>query len=128
LLGVTASSIGNLLEIARVTGCYELRDGRAVVGFRDGWTCSSTHEGCGTRNNKDKRKFILDHLGSIEYRTLACATLEEAKKCELELKANRAVCKFPNVNVVILIYQAHRSSIRRFGLRSHAPASVCLSL
>ena len=45
--------------------------------------------GCGTRNNKDKRNWILDHLGSIEYQTIACTTVEEAKDCERKLRENR---------------------------------------
>jgi hypothetical protein len=82
-------------------GCYELRDGEQLLVFGMGGHVAQrmtsllpAPEGCGTRNNKGKRKFILDHLGSVEYRTLACASLEEAKKCERELKANRAAYEF----------------------------------
>ncbi|WP_298392226.1 hypothetical protein [Flavobacterium sp.] len=35
--------------------------------------------GVGTRNNSDKRDFILKHWKSLEYRTLSTATREEAK-------------------------------------------------
>ena len=53
--------------------------------------------GCGTRNNNDKRKYVFDHLGDIEYRTLACSTPEEAKECERNLKTNSAEYKFKNL-------------------------------
>jgi len=50
--------------------------------------------GCGTRNNEAKRKYVFDHLGEIEYRTIACVTTEEAIRQERELRANRAVYMF----------------------------------
>jgi hypothetical protein len=78
-------------------GCYELRDGVQLVLYGMGGHVAERMAsilpaplGCGHRDNRAKREFILDHLGSIEYRTLACATLEEARKCERELKVNRA--------------------------------------
>jgi hypothetical protein len=82
-------------------GCYELRDGTQLVlyGMSSHVAVRMTSLlpaplGCGTRNNKDKRRYVLDHLGSIQYRTVACATREEAKRCERELQANRMGYKF----------------------------------
>jgi hypothetical protein len=79
-------------------GCYELRFGeRQLVLFGMGSHVAQRMAsllpapfGCGTRNNGDKRNYVLEHLGCIEYRTIACTTTEEAKECEGELKANRA--------------------------------------
>ena len=43
--------------------------------------------GVGTRNNSDKRDFILKHWKSLEYRTFETVTREEAKQIEDQLKA-----------------------------------------
>lgn len=82
-------------------GCYELRHGMQLVLFGMGSHVAERMTsllpapfGCGTRNNRDKRKYVFDHLGSVEYRTLACATLEEAKQRERELRISRAVYMF----------------------------------
>ena len=82
-------------------GCYELRHGAQLVLYGKGSHVAERMAsllpapfGCGTRNNQDKRKYVFDHLGSIEYRTLACATPEEAKKNERDLRANHAAYKF----------------------------------
>ncbi len=42
--------------------------------------------GAGTRNNADKRKFVLEHLANIEYRTIACTSYTQAKEKERELR------------------------------------------
>ena len=83
-------------------GCYQLRDGVQLLVFGMGGHVAQrmssllpAPEGCGTRNNKGKRKWILDRLGRIEYQTLACATVKEAKECERGLRANRTSYKFP---------------------------------
>jgi len=82
-------------------GCYELRNGAQLVLYGMGRHVAERMTsllpapfGCGTRNNQDKRKYVLDHLGSVEYRTLPCATVEETEQHERELKANRAAYIF----------------------------------
>jgi hypothetical protein len=82
-------------------GCYELRNGARLVLYGKGSHVAERMTsllpapfGCGTRNNRDKRKYVFDHLGSIEYRTLACATPAEADACERQLKDNRAAYIF----------------------------------
>ena len=42
--------------------------------------------GQGTRNNEDKRKYILNNIENVEYRTVAFITEKEMKDCERELK------------------------------------------
>jgi hypothetical protein len=75
-------------------GCYELHDGAQLAVFGIGSHVSERMSsllpyphGCGTRNNRGKRQFILERPGSIEYRTLACSTVEEAKNYERELRS-----------------------------------------
>ena len=51
--------------------------------------------GCGTRNNTEKRTFVLENLHDIEYRTLACPTPEDALTEEGKLKANRRSYRYP---------------------------------
>jgi hypothetical protein len=46
--------------------------------------------GCGTRNNKDKREYVLGYLHQIEYRTLACATRQEAEEVERQMRKDGA--------------------------------------
>jgi len=82
-------------------GCYELRNGAQRVLYGRGAHVAERMTsllpvpfGCGTRDNQQKRKYVLDHLGIIEYRTLACATPEEADEHERELKANRDIYLF----------------------------------
>jgi len=41
--------------------------------------------GKGTRNNEDKRRYLVEHLADIEYRTLACTTRNEAAEVERKL-------------------------------------------
>ena len=72
-------------------GVYELRlkgkDKLVLVGY--GSCCAQRMSsllpppwGRGTRNNTEKRNFVLKHLSSIEYRTCACATKAEAQSLE----------------------------------------------
>lgn len=82
-------------------GCYELCDGAQLVLYGRGnhvalrmTSLLPLPHGSGTRNNKAKRQYVMDRLGSIQYRTLACATPEDAKTRELELKANCTAYKF----------------------------------
>ncbi|WP_338663162.1 hypothetical protein VQH23_23870 [Pararoseomonas sp. SCSIO 73927] len=41
--------------------------------------------GCKGRNNSSKRAFVLEHLGVIEYRTMACETRAQAGEVERAL-------------------------------------------
>ena len=45
--------------------------------------------GAGTRKNKDKRDYALEHLDDVEYRTIATASVDEAITIENELKKNK---------------------------------------
>lgn len=85
-------------------GCYELRRGDTgkLICFGMG-RCLALRMtsllpkifGQGTRKNVGKRNYILEHVENIEYRTLACATREEAMERERDLKANKSDYKFP---------------------------------
>jgi hypothetical protein len=83
-------------------GCYELRNGRQLVLYGQGSHVAQrmasllpTPWGCGTRRNRKKREYIFQHLGRIEYRTLACTTHHEAKKEERRLRSRRSEYLFP---------------------------------
>ena len=78
-------------------GCYELRrkdTGKLVLfgmGGRVAVRMTSLLPkpyGGGTRNNESKRQYVLAHIEAIEYRTLACATRQQAHECEQQLKRN----------------------------------------
>ena len=43
--------------------------------------------GCGTRNNANKREYILTNWRNLEYRTFATKTKEDAVKIDRALKA-----------------------------------------
>lgn len=45
--------------------------------------------GCGNRDNAEKRRYVLEHLADIEYRTLACPDHQAAKAAEARIKALR---------------------------------------
>ena len=92
---------GELLVAPLGPGCYELRQGKQLVlyGMSDHVALRMTSLlpaplGRGTRNNKEKRRYVFEHLGSIEYRTMACATRQEAKECERKLQAQRVGYRF----------------------------------
>lgn len=81
-------------------GCFELRKGEQKVLF--GWgnhvaermtTLLRTPLGAG--NGNEKRAYVSAHLGSIEYRAIACTTSDDAKKLEEELKRNSDDYIFP---------------------------------
>jgi hypothetical protein len=83
-------------------GCYELRNGNQLVLYGMGGNVAQRMTsllpegfGCGTRNNSQKREYVLSHLATIEYRTLASATKDDAKICERELWARRLDYLFP---------------------------------
>lgn len=50
--------------------------------------------GCGTRNNSNKREYLLKHLKDIEYRTLPCTTRDQAAQAERELLTSQPY-RFP---------------------------------
>lgn len=84
-------------------GCYELR--RADARERELVLCGSSAHVCwrmtsllpapfgqGTRNNAAKRQYVWEHLSRIEYRTMPCASEEDARAAEDRLHAqNRYV-------------------------------------
>lgn len=83
-------------------GCYELRHRTQLVLFGKGnnvaYRMSSLlppPQGCGTRNNVDKRDYVLTHIAEIEYRTLACSSPQEADTVERKLKKDSADYLFP---------------------------------
>ena len=46
--------------------------------------------GHGTRNNRALRAFVHDHLSDLEYRTVACATRDDALNLERTLKREKS--------------------------------------
>lgn len=77
-------------------GVYQVRNSKShqLILFGIGKQCQKRMKslypapyGVGTRNNSDKRDFILKHWSSLEYRTISTATREEAKQIEDQLKA-----------------------------------------
>ena len=50
--------------------------------------------GAGTRNNSDKRQIVFNHLGEIEYRTMACKDKNTALTAERQLRSRYNYC-FP---------------------------------
>lgn len=89
--------IGGLLQAPFGPGVYELRRSKpeiemvlAGIGGQVAARMSSllpSPYGCGTRNAGDKRDYVLDHIGEIEYRTLACTSREEAAAIERQMLA-----------------------------------------
>lgn len=82
-------------------GCYELRHGPQLVLFGKGNNVAHRVTsllpaplGAGTRNNEGKRRYVLENLANIQYRTLACMTAAEAGRLEQELKAARSAYLF----------------------------------
>ncbi|MGD0721013.1 MAG: hypothetical protein ABR970_08190 [Roseiarcus sp.] len=82
-------------------GCYELRHGNSKVLFGRGNHVAKRMtslllppHGSGTRNNRGKREYVFENIGSIEYRTIAFSLRGEAKECEDKLKESRAEYKF----------------------------------
>jgi 6-pyruvoyl-tetrahydropterin synthase len=84
---------GGILIAPFGSGCYDLRQGNENV------LCGSSKNVAlemtsllpkpseqGTRKNADKREYVLKHLDHIEYRTVPCKSLYEAKKLEVELR------------------------------------------
>jgi hypothetical protein len=68
-------------------GCYELRNRRTgkLVLFGKAQNVAARMSsllpapfGCGTRNNTEKREYVLANISVVEYRTIAFATAEES--------------------------------------------------
>lgn len=78
-------------------GCYELRhqsNGNLIL-FGVGANCAYRMTsllpeplGCGHRSNSAKREYVLSNLADIEYRTLACSDVIEARDREKSLEEN----------------------------------------
>jgi len=84
-------------------GCYELRDGDQLVLY--GSSRNVAHRvssllpkdwGCGGRNNNSKQEYVFQNLGRIEYRTLACADVDQARHVEKQLQAKESNYLFPD--------------------------------
>lgn len=91
-----APELCRAIEGPKHTGVYQIRNKTTnqLIQFGIGKECSKRMKslfpaphGTGKRNNADKRKYILDNWKNLEYRTLATATREEAKKIEDVIKA-----------------------------------------
>lgn len=79
------------LFASRGPGVYELRcrDGTLIlfgiggdVARRMASLLPAEHGGSGTRNNNAKRQFVAANIADIEYRTLTCATRDDAAGIE----------------------------------------------
>jgi hypothetical protein len=85
-------------------GCYELRrrSSRELVLCGKGRNVAhrmtslllDKSGGAGVRNNLRKREYVGEHLADIDYRTVACASKEEAQHLETELLRDNRYC-FP---------------------------------
>lgn len=79
-------------------GIYQIRNkvSNTFVLFGIGKRCQQRMKslypapfGTGTRNNKEKRDYILQHWENLEYRTLGVETRSQAKLIEDGIKAQR---------------------------------------
>lgn len=91
-----AAETNQFLDAPAGPGLYELRNKRTNEYVLVGKSIEVAHRmrsllpppyGRGTRNNESKRQYVLDNIGDIEYRTLACTTEDEAKAIEKQLLA-----------------------------------------
>lgn len=76
-------------------GVYELMNGKTKEKVLYGMgknvaarMCSllSAPDGCGTRNNNEKREYVRKHIKDILYRTKSCPTREQALAGEALLR------------------------------------------
>lgn len=80
-------------------GVYELRHrstGQLIL-YGSGGNCASQMSsllpkplGCGHRSNSGKRQHVLTNLSEVDYRTVACENVAEAKRIEAALRTRRA--------------------------------------
>lgn len=84
------------IEAPEGPGVYQLRNRitRQLIQFGISKYCQERMKslfpkpyGRGTRNNEDKRKFVLKNWKLLEYRTIPTTTRKEAKEIEDRLKA-----------------------------------------
>lgn len=80
-------------------GVYDLRNKKTdePILFGSSKNCASRMSsllpkplGCNTRNNAEKREYVLKQLLNVEYRVLPCADKETAKKEEKQLKEKKS--------------------------------------
>lgn len=83
-------------------GCYNLRRGTQLILFGMGGHVASRMTsllpspwGTGTRNNLEKRKYLLEYLSEIEYQTLTCADRQSAIEAERIIATRSAEYLFP---------------------------------
>ncbi len=89
---------GGYLSAPFGTGVYHLRlKGGSIEYILYGHSKNVAHRmssllpgplGTGTRRNDEKRQYVLVHIQNVEYRTLACNTVQEAKTVERDLQHN----------------------------------------
>lgn len=77
-------------------GVYQIRNAKTkqLIQFGIGKECRNRMKsifpkpyGTGTRNNEDKRNFVLANWSGLEYRTLETETREEADRIERVIKS-----------------------------------------
>ena len=77
-------------------GVYQIRNRKTnqLIQFGESITCQKRMKslfpkpyGTGTRNNENKREYILKNWRDLDYRTFPTNTKEEAVKIDRELKA-----------------------------------------
>lgn len=85
------------IEAPRDSGVYQLRNVKTdeLILFGISVTCRKRMKslypkpyGTGTRNNSDKRLYVLNNWQNIQYRTLSTDNREEAKCLEDQIKKN----------------------------------------
>lgn len=93
---------GGLLTAPYGPGVYELRNRKTDEYVLRGMGANCAHRmssilpaplGQGTRNNENKRQYVLVHLSDVEYRCIACASAGEARALEKQRK-NEDPCLF----------------------------------
>lgn len=91
-----------LLEAPYGPGVYELRDRKTGQYILRGMGSNCAYRmssilpkplGQGTRNNAEKRKYVLVNLDQVEYRYCACGSANEAKQIEAT-RRNEDACLF----------------------------------
>jgi len=94
---------GGILHAPLGPGVYDLRriSTEEPVLFGIGARCAlrmtsllPKPHGAGTRNNSAKREYLLEHIEDIEYRTLPCATREDAAAIERKHKQGELNYRF----------------------------------
>lgn len=83
-------------------GCYRLRDGQQLVLFGESGhvahrmsTLLPKGYGRGGRKNESKRAYVLAHIASVEYQTIACVTKKSAQEVQGGLRKEKHLYLFP---------------------------------